>query len=385
MNILFVCHNGIATNSGNHVASLAMALGKLGLNVAAAVPDEHHTTAPPLSAPCDLISWSDARYHRFADGEKADFVHAWTPRQHVTQMTRELSRLHACRYLVHLEDNEYVVTSSQLGITLQELASRARHLGIPATLADPKDMHAFIASSVGVTVLIRSLLEFKPYNLPGIEIWPSAETEIFHPQAADSSLRQHLGIADDARVVVYHGNVHAANVEEVRSLYLAIAALARSGTKIAFIRMGTDHVELLPDSLKSVESHVIRVPFQPRERLPRYLALADLFVQPGRVDEFNIYRFPSKLPEFFAMGKPVIMPMTNLGHALVHGKNAFLLRKGDGLEIANAMLQIFNDESLATTLAMGARSFFEENLSWDRSASKLKSFYESVWSLLGDR
>lgn len=142
--------------------------------------------------------------------------------------------------------------------------------------------------------------------------------------------------------------------------------------------MGMDFVELVPDSLKSVEAHVIRVPFQPRERLPHYLALADLFVQPGRVDEFNIYRFPSKLPEFFAMGKPVILPATNLGKELSHRQNAFLLRNGDGLEIANAILEILGDDVLAATLGAGAKQFFDANMSWDRSAEKLKRFYEDI-------
>lgn len=261
--------------------------------------------------------------------------------------------------------------------------SRSQELKIPEMLADPEDMHEFIATSAGVTVLIKSLLEFKPSNLPGIEIWPSAEKEIFQPRAADTALRRSLAIPDDSKVVVYHGNVHAANVEEVRSLYLAVAALARDGRRITLVRLGEDYAELVTDSLKSVEAHVVRVAFQPRERLPDYLALADLFVQPGRVDEFNIYRFPSKLPEFFAMGKPVIMPATNLGHALVHSQNAFLLRKGDGLEIANAMARIFDDEGLATVLGQGAKDFFDQNLSWDRSAAKLEKFYGNVSGMLG--
>ena len=30
------------------------------------------------------------------------------------------------------------------------------------------------------------------------------------------------------------------------------------------------------------------------------------------LNEFNAYRFPSKLPEFFAMERPVILPATNV-------------------------------------------------------------------------
>ena len=42
-----------------------------------------------------------------------------------------------------------------------------------------------------------------------------------------------------------------------------------------------------------------------RHRIADILCLADVLIQPGRPDPFNDLRFPSKLPEFFAMGKPV--------------------------------------------------------------------------------
>ena len=50
--------------------------------------------------------------------------------------------------------------------------------------------------------------------------------------------------------------------------------------------------------------------------IPGYLALADAFVQPGGPDDFNRYRLPSKLPEFLAMGRPVMLPHCNIGHDL---------------------------------------------------------------------
>ena len=53
--------------------------------------------------------------------------------------------------------------------------------------------------------------------------------------------------------------------------------------------------------------------------IPGYLALADAFVQPGAPDDFNRYRLPSKLPEFLAMGRPVILPHCNIGNDLTDG------------------------------------------------------------------
>ena len=86
--------------------------------------------------------------------------------------------------------------------------------------------------------------------------------------------------------------------------------------------------------LAESECPIVSVPFQPRERVASYLALADVLVQPGRLDDFNGYRFPSKLPEFFAMGRPVILPATNIGLRIEDGKDALLAYRGDAIELA---------------------------------------------------
>jgi hypothetical protein len=55
------------------------------------------------------------------------------------------------------------------------------------------------------------------------------------------------------------------------------------------------------------------------------LALADLLVQPGKPDAFNDYRFPSKLPEFLSVGRPVILPDTNIAKHMVHRRHGFVV------------------------------------------------------------
>ena len=67
---------------------------------------------------------------------------------------------------------------------------------------------------------------------------------------------------------------------------------------------------------------MIQVSFRPRSELPDYYALADVLIQPGRADDFNDFRIPSKLPEFFAMGLPVVLPPTNVGRHDETGRSA---------------------------------------------------------------
>lgn len=380
MNILFISPSSVSSNSSGHIINLAKELALLGFDVAIAVPtysSDDKTFCPSFAA----TTYYEAADFKFLDGRGPDAVHAWTPRQLVTKITREICEKNQCPYFVHLEDNEHVITSAYLGISVEQLAERSStdfKFEVPNHCSHPSDMRQFMNEAAGVTVLIDRLLEFKPDKIPGIVIWPAAEDTLFRPQIADPTLRTKLGIPDKTKVVVYHGNVHPANVAEVRTLYLAIAALARSGTEIVLVRLGTDYDSVVPPNWPDMRANIIQVPFQPREEIPRYLALADVLVQPGRIDGFNSYRFPSKLPEFLAMGRPVILPAANVGLKMKPDQEAVVLNTGDAIEIAEGISRILSNEKLAETLCIGSRSFYERTLSWKNSGMELMRFYDAT-------
>ena len=56
----------------------------------------------------------------------------------------------------------------------------------------------------------------------------------------------------------------------------------------------------------------------------RLIELADIVVQPGRQNDYNEYRLPSKLPDFLCIGKPLVTSTTNLGRKLEDGEEALL-------------------------------------------------------------
>jgi glycosyltransferase involved in cell wall biosynthesis len=118
--------------------------------------------------------------------------------------------------------------------------------------------------------------------------------------------------------------------------------------------------------------------------IPGYLALADAFVQPGAPDDFNRYRLPSKLPEFLAMGRPVILPDCNIGHDLEDGREALLLREGDGLEIAGRLEQLLDDRELRGRLAEGARRFALAELDWRANSLALGRFFNRVGGVVSE-
>jgi glycosyltransferase involved in cell wall biosynthesis len=149
---------------------------------------------------------------------------------------------------------------------------------------------------------------------------------------------------------------------------------------VVLVRLGKDSPGLAPPAPDGLDGVVVRVPRQKRTAVPRYLALADVLVQPGPADAINCYRFPSKLPEFFAMGRPVVLPRANVGLEVEDGEEALLLDSGDAADIAARVERILSDSALASRLAAGARRFAERSFSWPRSAAVLHEFYRRVTS-----
>jgi glycosyltransferase involved in cell wall biosynthesis len=383
VNVAFVNYYDFTSNSAIHIFHLANELVARGAGCAVAVPGDPATVERIGEPRFQALDFRDAKRGklRFPDGRGPTLVHAWTPREVVRELTEELGSRYGCPYVVHLEDNEDVLAANSLGLTLDQLHAAAPDeldASIPSTLAHPRRMRSFLAGAAGITVIMDRLLELKPDGVPAEIVWPAFEPDLFTADPPEPELRRRLGIADGDSVLVYAGNVHPSNAAEMRTLYLAVAALNRAGRPVKLVRLGRDYVQFVERRLKPIERHVVRVPTQPRSEVARYMRLADVLVQPGRPDGFNDYRFPAKLTEFLATGRPVVLPATNVGRFLQDGEECVLLRRGDALEIAEVVERLLDDDELRARLGEGARSFAERSFSWSESAEKLKRFYESV-------
>lgn len=179
-------------------------------------------------------------------------------------------------------------------------------------------------------------------------------------------------------MLFYHGNTHAANAAEMRSLYLAVALLNRQGVPARLVRCGHDSVSFLGEEDSWIRPWVLPLGHVRQSHMPRLMAVADAFVQPGIPGRFNDFRFPSKLPEFFSIGRPVILPRTNLGLKVQHLQDAYVLDRADGESIAKALIHLRNDPELSARLAAGSVAYAQRHFNWAESAARLETFYTQM-------
>lgn len=379
MNILFVLYHDFTANSAGHVRSLANELVKLGHDCSVAVPNNKGSVSSLGEVLFHPLEYADAFEAGFGFSNEGgpDVIHAWTPREGVRKYCQRILKTSKSRLFIHMEDNEWHLLTCCLGQSLEalmRLESEELDNLVPDSLSHPHRAMDFLRAADGVTVIIDRLREILPPVRTTMELWPSADEKLFRPGAKHALGRARMGIPENSTVIVYTGNVHVANAHEVRSLYLAVAILNREGFPATLLRAGRDFYPFLGPDESWARQHSVELGMMPHSEVPSLLAFADLLVQPGNSDEFNDYRFPSKLPEFLSAGRPVILPNANIARYMKphHG---YILEKSNAVTIADAIRKITSDQDLYQRLSVGAIEFFQTHLSWSKSARSLYDFY----------
>lgn len=379
-NILFALYHDFSANSAVHVHNFANQLATIGHSTAVAIPEDEDRGAGLGEQRYRIQRFDqvDGDWSRlFPNGKPPDVVHAWTPRENVRLFCEKLAGFCSFALVVHLEDNEEIILEVNLGMPFEKLAA-SPSAEIPGNLAHPRHYRAFLSSADGVTMIMDRLDRFVPSEVPKLVLWPGADSSVFFPRPRDPQLLEQLGIADGTAVLCYTGNVHSANARDVRSLYLAAAILDREGTPARLIRTGRDFCSFLGPDEEWAYKVSIELGHVPYQEIPALLSLADVLVQPGQDNAFNEFRLPGKLPEFFAMGRPILLPRTNVGRFVRHGEDAWVLDKVDALGIVDTVLELRRNKALSERLATGAVGFAREHFNWEKNTESLAAFYDQI-------
>lgn len=385
MNILFVNYGDFTTNSLNHIAGFANVLSSRGHACVVAVPagkDTLSVISQPLFIPATFAEVLE-RPALFPDGRPADVIHAWTPREVVRKLVLAHQRLltNPPRVIVHLEDNEEFLLERFTGKSLAELQA-AGPAELAALLVDglphPWRHRNLLQVADGITVIIESLRKFVPSAVPVQVLPPGVDFAQYHPQPADPALRKQFGLRDGEKVLVFTGGTTFANEGELRDLYLAVSLLNQRGVPTRLLRTGISTPAFLASLGFDPKPFVVDLGFVHKPLLPKLLALADVLVQPGRSGPFNDFRLPSKLPEFLASGRPVILPATNLATQMQDGREALFLKTGSPEEIADLCQKVFKDAALAGRLGAAGAEFARRHFDLAANTGTLESFYAAT-------
>lgn len=226
-----------------------------------------------------------------------------------------------------------------------------------------------VISSAGLAARVRLVV-------PNIRIreWQFASALRMAPAEEAAALRAELGIDPGRPVVLYCGTFEP--YQGLRELLAAIPQVRAEVPEAVFVLVGAtesggttverSHTGLVRDgSLRVVKR-------QPREAIPRYLALADALVSPRAWGD----NMPLKIFDYLAAGKPIVATDIPAHRGVLTEERAVLT----GLlpqDIAHGIVRLLRDRELAGRLAEAGRAYAVEKLGWF-------AFVRSVGDLYGE-
>jgi glycosyltransferase involved in cell wall biosynthesis len=107
---------------------------------------------------------------------------------------------------------------------------------------------------------------------------------------------------------------------------------------------------------------------------PAWIAACDVCVAPHvpNADGTLFFGSPTKLFEYMASGRAILASnLDQIGEVLEHGRNAWLVRPGDAVELAAGLLTLTRDAALRAKLGAEALSDARQKHSWDAHVARL--------------
>lgn len=188
-----------------------------------------------------------------------------------------------------------------------------------------------------------------------------------------AALRRDLGIPAGRPVVLYSGTF--APYQGLPALFAAIPLVRAEVPDAVFVLVGAPETGgTAVERLDLVRDGALRViKRQPRDRIPAFLALADVAVSPRAYGD----NLPLKIFDYLAAGKPIVATDIPAHRSALTPESA-LLTGIEAPDLAGGIVRLLRDPELAARLAAAGRAYAEEKLGWFSFVRSVGDLYEEI-------
>ncbi len=234
---------------------------------------------------------------------------------------------------------------------------------------------AIITSSHHAADLLRNDFHCHSDN---IHIVPDCvNTDTFRPDAFAEeeriSLKAHLGIPPERKVVVYLGLL--AEYQGTPLLVQAAAQLVKTRPDVHFLIMGFPGEEGYRNYARSLglADHVTFTGKIPYQLAPHYLALGDVAVS----TKISATEGSGKLLNYMALALPTVAFDTPVSREYLDDLGVYA-EPGNAAALAEALGSILADGERAAALGAGLRQRAIEKYSWEQAGRQIMRIYDSL-------
>ncbi len=201
-----------------------------------------------------------------------------------------------------------------------------------------------------------------------------ADVDKVRPLPKEESRRQ-LGLPVDGQIVAFMGTFQGDLDLLIKSLQLVRKQVEQAyllviGTSVPW------HAEMA--KALGVRDRLLEVGRCSDEMLPQYLAAADVLALPLKRNLPNETRWPNKIGEYMASGRPVVVSRVGDVAEMVEARGIGLVADASVEDMAAQIKRLLTDPVLADALGRKARQVACSEHTWGHRARELEQVYRVV-------
>lgn len=201
-----------------------------------------------------------------------------------------------------------------------------------------------------------------------------ANSDVIQPLSKRES-RRHFGLPEDASIAVHTG------LAPYDAEYLArsFVELARNHPATLLVLTGRAFPILKRAAAKAgLSRQLIFLGMLDLDARVAVMACADVLLLPYTNRSVNRFRYPNKLGDYLAAGRPIVTNLTGDLGRLVADERVGLIAEDTPESFARAVKLLFDDEGLRDELGRRGRALAESKLDWRFLAADLERFYDDT-------
>lgn len=229
----------------------------------------------------------------------------------------------------------------------------------------------FVSFGTAVSATISAY--YAPTGIRMLTLPVGVDTRIFRPDVPPRA--DIVSWKADSTLLAYAGNTKwYQGVEGVLDAFLKMQTRKRDAYKLLVIASsGADDVRAFAEK-HHLEDAMRILDKQPHESIPSLLAAADVLTVVRPSDMVTEYSFPSKLPEYAALGKALIVSrVSDIASYIQDGVNGLIVPPSDNDALSSA-LDTLSDPELRRRLGREARRLAEREFELDILGRALYDF-----------
>jgi glycosyltransferase involved in cell wall biosynthesis len=205
-----------------------------------------------------------------------------------------------------------------------------------------------------------------------VKLIPSgADIESIRP-LDQAAARDALHLPRDARILGFVGFVDT----DVDLVLTALRQVRQRIPQAKALIVGGREFAATTAQVLGIEDAVILAGIKPYDELPAFYAACDVLALPLRDTLFNRARWPNKIGDYLAAGRPTVTnPVGDVQELFRRHEIGLLARENDAEDFALQVTRLLEDRDLARHMGHEARRLAEEEYSWAAMTDHLEAFY----------